>query len=93
MTHTPHESAQKSHYDRGAEQYDTFNEENSQIINNTVETILKKHGIKTVLDLTCETGSQVFWLAKRGYEVIGSDFNQSMLKIAKDKAKAENMPL
>jgi ubiquinone/menaquinone biosynthesis C-methylase UbiE len=93
MTQIPHESAKETHYDKGAEQYDTFNEENSKIINTTLETLLKKHGVKTVLDLTCGTGSQVFWLAKRGYEVIGSDFNQSMLKIAKDKAKSGNITL
>lgn len=89
MTQVTHQSAKETHYDKGAKKYDTFNEENSKTINATIETILGKYGVKTVLDLTCGTGSQVFWLTKRGYEVVGSDFNQSMLKIAKDKAKAE----
>jgi ubiquinone/menaquinone biosynthesis C-methylase UbiE len=61
------------------------------LINHTIENILKKHKVKTILDLTCGTGSQVFWLAKRGYEVVGSDFNVNMLNIAKDKARKEKL--
>ena len=76
-----HYSAKPSHYNRQAEHYDRFNEKNSRIINQTLESILKKYKVKTVLDLTCGTGSQVFWLAKRGYEVIGCDINANMLKI------------
>ena len=82
-----HQSAKASHYNKGAEFYDTLNEKNSEIINRILENILKHHGIKTVLDLTCGTGSQVFWLAKSGYHVTGSDINAPMLKIARDKAK------
>jgi len=86
-----HYSAKPSHYDKEAEHYDTFNEENSRLINCTVEKILKKYRVKTVLDLSCGTGSQVFWLAKRGYEVIGCDINSKMLKIARSKARKEQL--
>ena len=61
--------------------------ENSKITNRTIEKILKKHKVKTVLDLTCGTGSQVFYLLERGYHVIGSDISPGMLKIAQTKAK------
>ena len=57
MTQVTHQSAKETHYDKGAEKYDTFNEENSKTINATIETILGKYGVKTVLDLTCGTGS------------------------------------
>lgn len=87
MRKISHCSAKASHYDVSAKNYDEFNEKRSAIINRTIENILKKHGVKTVLDLTCGTGSQVFWLAKRGYDVVGSDINKKMLKIAKAKAK------
>jgi ubiquinone/menaquinone biosynthesis C-methylase UbiE len=86
MKNISHHSAKPSHYNKEAEHYDKFNETNSTQINQTIEQILKKHKVKTVLDLTCGTGSQVFWLAKRGYEVMGSDINLKMLKIAKGKA-------
>lgn len=93
MTDIPHTSADSSHYDIQAEHYDAFTDEHRKDVNTTIETILKKHWVKTVLDLTCGTGSQVFWLAQRGYEVVGSDFNKSMLDIARAKAKSENLNL
>lgn len=93
MKHLQHQSACPSHYNSEAELYDAFNEKNSETINRLIETIFKKHKIKTVLDLTCGTGSQVFWLTKKGFEVTGSDINSHMLKKAKVKAKAESLDL
>ena len=88
-----HTSAKPSHYNKEADSYDAFNENNSKPLNQLIESILKKHGVRTVLDLTCGTGSQVFWLAERGFEVTGSDLSSSMLKIAKKKAKEEKLRL
>src|SRR3990167_4460944 len=82
-----HKSATPSHYDFQAKEYDMICEEGSNIINQTIESILKKNRIKTVLDVTCGTGSQVFWLASRGYDVVGSDISQKMLNVAKAKLK------
>ena len=91
MQTSSHSSAKSSHYNEEAEHYDEFNEKNSETTNHLIEKILKKYRVKTVLDLTCGTGSQVFWLAKRGYEVVGSDINSKMLKIARNKAKKEKI--
>lgn len=88
-----HVSAKPSHYNKGAEHYDVLNEENSKVINQLIENILKKHKVKTVLDLTCGTGSQAIWLAKCGYKVVGSDINSNMLKIAKNKARQEKLDI
>ena len=88
-----HVSAKPSHYDKAAEHYDKFNEEKSQVINQTIETVLKKYKVKTVLDMTCGTGSQAFFLAKRGYEVVGADINANMLKVAQAKAKKEKLDI
>ncbi len=93
MTRLSHLSAKPSHYTKEAAHYDEFNEENSKVINQTIENILKKHNVKTVLDLTCGTGSQVFWLAKRGFYVTGIDINAKMLTIAKTKAKKEKLTI
>lgn len=57
--------------------------------NSVVEKLLKKHKAKSVLDLTCGTGSQVFFLSQRGYKIIGSDFSPALLKIARQRAKKE----
>lgn len=88
-----HVSAKPSHYNNESESYDEFNEHNSQIINCTLETLLRKYNVKTVLDLTCGTGSQVFYLHKHGYQVIGADFNAKMINIAKRKAKKERLKI
>ncbi|OQA35626.1 MAG: Glycine/sarcosine N-methyltransferase [Candidatus Dependentiae bacterium ADurb.Bin331] len=88
-----HVSAKPSHYNKESEGYDEFNEHNSQIINRTIETLLRKYNVKTVLDITCGTGSQVFYLHKHGYQVVGADFNAKMLAIAKQKAKKENLKI
>jgi SAM-dependent methyltransferase len=61
--------------------------------NAVVEKLLKENRVKTVLDLTCGTGSQVFYLAKRGYSVVGSDFSPGLLEIAREKAKKEKLGL
>lgn len=87
MKFSQHASAKPSHYNKEAETYDIFNEKNAAIINQTIEHVLKQHHVKTVLDLTCGTGSQVFWLAERGYDVVGADINAQMLKVARDKAR------
>ncbi|MDX1924066.1 MAG: class I SAM-dependent methyltransferase, partial [Rickettsiaceae bacterium] len=82
-----HTTAKASYYNTRAECYDGFNENNSRAINALLERILKEHDVATVLDLTCGTGSQVFWLVEAGFEVVGNDISRSMLKIAKQKAK------
>ena len=93
MSLLTHHSAQASHYNEAAKHYDEFNEANAALINQTIEHILQQQGVKTVLDLTCGTGSQVFWLTKRGYDVTGYDINANMLKVARSKAKKENLPI
>ncbi len=82
-----HTTTKASHYNKAAKHYDEFNEENSKTINLTLEKILKNHQVKTVLDLSCGTGSQVFWLTKNGYDVTGVDISSMMLKVANNKAK------
>ena len=86
-----HVSASASHYDQEAKHYDAFNEIKSAQTNQIVEKFLQNYDVKTVLDLSCGTGLQVFWLAKLGYEVVGVDINHKMLEIAKNKAEKQNL--
>lgn len=67
--------------------------DDTELKNSVIEKLLKKYSTKTVLDLTCGTGSQVIFLAKRGYEVVGSDFSPDLLKIARKKAKEAKLNL
>lgn len=82
-------------YNEDGEFEELFHKDTSNEIttNRTIEKILKKYKVKTVLDLTCGTGSQVFWLLKRGYQVSGSDISPGMLKIAKRKAKKDKIKI
>ncbi len=61
--------------------------------NAVIERLLKEHNVKTVLDMTCGTGSQVFYLTQRGYKVIGSDFSPELLKQARAKAKKQSLDI
>lgn len=64
-------------YNQDCEHYDAYNEntENSKITNSAIEKILNQHNVKSILDMTCGTGSQVFWLNRRGFNVVSSAFN------------------
>ena len=93
MKHTPHKTATPSHYDKSAEHYDAFNEENTRTINQTLTNILKEHNVSSVLDMTCGTGSQVFYLTEQGFEIVGSDINTNMLNIAKEKAAKKDLDI
>lgn len=75
-------------YQQMPEYFDAHNiNEQTAATNALIEKLLKEQTVKTVLDMTCGTGSQVFYLAERGYEIIGSDFSPALLNIARTKAK------
>jgi len=75
-------------YQQIPEYFDVHNvNEKTGAKNALIEKLLKEQQVKTALDMTCGTGSQVFYLAERGYEVVGSDFSPALIKIARHKAK------
>ena len=46
-----------------------------------------------ILDVGCGTGRHTVELSKRGYKVTGIDLSESQLKMAKEKAKANNLTI
>ncbi|MFI5412619.1 MAG: class I SAM-dependent methyltransferase [Candidatus Micrarchaeales archaeon] len=81
-------------YDKNAELYKkTKGSLFHKTTNPVIHKILKKHNVKNVLDLTCGTGAQVFWLAKRGYKVVGSDLSSVSINVAKKMAKENKMKI
>lgn len=81
-------------YQQMPEYFDAHNiNEQTEAKNALIEKLLKEQKVKTVLDATCGTGSQVFYLAERGYEVIGSDFSPALVVQARSKAKRINRNL
>lgn len=74
-------------YRKHPEYFDAFNiNEGTDAKNAVIERLLKEQKVKSVLDITCGTGSQLFYLLKTGYQVTGSDFSPALLDIARKKA-------
>lgn len=61
--------------------------------NQVIESLLRMYNANNILDLTCGTGSQVFFLHAKGYNVLGSDFSPDLIKIAKKKAEEKNLTI
>ena len=79
-------------YQKRPEYFDAFNiGSDTDTKNAVIEKLLKAQKVKTVLDMTCGTGSQVFHLINHGYKVTGSDFSPALLKQARAKAKKANI--
>lgn len=74
-------------YQQMPEYFDAHNvNEETETKNAVIEKLLKKQRVNSVLDMTCGTGSQVFYLAEHGYKVIGSDFSPALIERARNKA-------
>jgi ubiquinone/menaquinone biosynthesis C-methylase UbiE len=79
-------------YQQVPEYFDAHNiNEETATKNGIIEQLLREQKVHTVLDLTCGTGSQVFFLTQRGYQVTGADFSPALLEQARERARNENM--
>src|SRR3990167_9694513 len=91
MNNKEHKLGLPFEYQQMPEYFDAHNiSEQTEAKNALIEKLLKSQNVKTVLDMTCGTGSQVFYLADRDYEVIGSDFSPALIEQAQSKAKKMN---
>lgn len=91
MNNQEHKLGLPFEYQQMPEYFDAHNvNEQTEIKNALIEKLLKEQKVKTVLDMTCGTGSQVFYLVERGYKVVGSDFSPALLDRARAKAKEMN---
>jgi len=84
----------KECFKKNAEYYDLLNKnKNYELECNFLEQVFKKYSqfeIKNILDLGCGTGIHAKSLSLRGYNVLGLDLSEEMIKIAKLKA-SENL--
>ncbi|HHT9776247.1 TPA: class I SAM-dependent methyltransferase [Legionella pneumophila] len=88
MSNNEHKLGLPLEYQQMPEYFDAHNtSKQTEAKNALIEKLLKEQKVKTVLDMTCGTGSQVFYLAERDYDVVGSDFSPALLAIARNKAK------
>lgn len=85
-------------FDAEAQDYDEWYESKRGSFIDEVETNCAfelfniKKGMK-VLDVGCGTGNFSIKLAKMGCEVVGVDVSTEMLKIAREKARSENLKI
>lgn len=55
-----------------------------------IEEVFKKYSerpIKTILDIGCGSGTHAIPLTSRGYNVVGFDVSEAMIRIAKEKSR------
>ena len=66
--------------------------DNNRPDTNHVNLLAKQRiNAKKVLDVGCGTGQNCIWLAKNGFEVTGTDFSSTAIKLAKENAKKNNV--
>jgi len=72
-------------YNSWAEQYDTNENKTRDLdLKSTIQT-LSKYDFKNVLELGCGTGKNTEWLLQKAERIIGLDFSEEMLEVAKAK--------
>lgn len=72
-------------YNSWAEQYDTNKNSTRDLdVKSTIDT-LSKYDFHHVLELGCGTGKNTAWLLTKATQIIGLDFSQEMLNLAKEK--------
>ena len=71
-------------YNIWSSNYDTNKNKTRDLDKKVTEETLSKYTFKSVLELGCGTGKNTKWLLSVGAEVIGLDFSQEMLTIAKE---------
>lgn len=78
-------------YNSWSKCYDTNENKTRDLdIKSTIET-LSKFEFKTVLELGCGTGKNTQWLLTKAQKIIGLDFSDKMLEIAKTKITSEKV--
>jgi len=72
-------------YNSWADQYDTNENKTRDLDKKSTIDTLNKYDFENVLELGCGTGKNTEWLLKKAKRIIGLDFSQEMLNLAKSK--------
>lgn len=81
----------ESAYNSWAEQYDSNPNATRDLDQKATIETLSKYAFKNVLELGCGTGKNTIWLLQRSEQIIGLDFSEEMLQIAKEKISNSNV--
>jgi len=71
--------------------YHIFVDIPSKRLRNKIVNIVNARGNSKILDVATGTGGQAFAFAKRGYDVVGIDLSEDMVKVASGLNKYENL--
>lgn len=78
-------------YDGWAAQYDTNDNSTRDLDKKATMETLSEYNFRNVIELGCGTGKNTEFLLKKAKKVIGLDFSQEMLDIAKQKFNNDNI--
>lgn len=78
-------------YDSWAEIYDTHKNKTRDLDSIVTIDTLSKYSFNNVLELGCGTGKNTQWLVQHAKKLIGLDFSNEMLAIAKNKVKSDKV--
>ncbi|MGM5484946.1 MAG: class I SAM-dependent methyltransferase [Nanobdellota archaeon] len=76
----------RNHYDRLVGASRDFNKQIEWF-----DGLFKRYNVKSVLDCGCGTGTHAVLLAKKGYNVTAFDSSEEQIKLARKKAKENNV--
>ncbi|GAC1324218.1 MAG: hypothetical protein NVS2B16_29190 [Chloroflexota bacterium] len=91
-------SSNVEYYDQLADEYSLFFQNLDQNMEQEgawLDSVLRAHRVRRVLDASCGTGRQAIPLSERGYDVVAADPSASMLHEAERKAneRHQKVPL
>lgn len=72
-------------YNSWALQYDSNENKTRDLDHQATIEVLSKYNFRTVLELGCGTGKNTQWFLNKADRIIGLDFSQEMLNLAKEK--------
>ena len=78
-------------YNLWAEQYDTNKNKTRDLDQKVTIKVLEKYEFNTLVELGCGTGKNTAFFLKKAEKIVGLDFSEGMLKIAKHKIKSEKV--
>ena len=81
----------KKAYNNWSEIYDTNENKTRDLDAKVTIEVLSKYDFENVLELGCGTGKNTKWLQKKAKRIVGLDFSQEMLAIAKKKILNKNV--
>ncbi|NLR92077.1 class I SAM-dependent DNA methyltransferase [Flammeovirga agarivorans] len=78
-------------YNVWAKQYDTNKNRTRDLDQKSTIETLSRFPFSNVLELGCGTGKNTAWLIKKADSIVGFDFSEEMLKVAKSKVQSDHV--